>query len=132
MHLAQGHRPFGKELQAQLAIDDIERLARYWQFVSASFLPLEWRAGLQIRQRDRSSDAQHSRIEIDAQHCPSRTDARRSNARHNSSSARDVNYALARPRVGELHKDRSPFPKHRRNQLTLINLRCAARDLPLA
>ena len=40
-HFAQGRCPIGEELQAQLAIHDVEGAVWEWQLVSTSFLPLE-------------------------------------------------------------------------------------------
>jgi hypothetical protein len=53
-------------------------------------------------------------------------------ARHNTSTARDIDNALADARLSELHKYWSPYPKHSRHQLTLVYLGRAARDLPLS
>jgi hypothetical protein len=48
VHFAQGRRSISEELQTQLAIHDVERIAREWQFVSVGFLPLERCAGPRV------------------------------------------------------------------------------------
>jgi hypothetical protein len=53
-------------------------------------------------------------------------------ARHNTSTARDIDNALAWAGLSEFNKYRSPHPKHSRHQLTLVYLGRAARDLPLS
>jgi hypothetical protein len=52
--------------------------------------------------------------------------------RYNSSTARDIDDALARPGVSELHDYRSPFSKYSWYQLALVHLGRTAGDLPLA
>ena len=53
-------------------------------------------------------------------------------ARHNSSTARDIEHALAWTGPNELNEYRSPGPKYSGHQFALIHLRRAAGDLPLS
>jgi hypothetical protein len=67
MYFPKRGRPIGEELEAQLAIGDIERAIWKWQLVSTGFVPLYAGAVPRCR-RNRSGDVQHAGIEIDAGH----------------------------------------------------------------
>ena len=109
MHFPKCGRPIGEELEAQLAIGDIERAIGKWQLVSTGFVPLY--TGASAICRNRSGDVQHAGIEIDSGYRAARSDPSCRDACHNPSAASYIDDALARAGMSKLHHDGSPWPK---------------------
>src|SRR5215472_1338857 len=131
VHLAQRCGPIGKELQAQLAIGDIERRIWKWKLVGARLVPLNWCAGMRVCRPSRSGNRQHSRIEVDANHHTGRADAIGDHACDDAGPTCDVNYAVTLLGMSKIDDERGPRAKYGRHQLFLVHLCRAASDLPL-